>query len=230
MRIGGFQKTSLLDYPEHLSAIIWTSGCNFRCPFCYNRDLVLEKRALIPEKEILAYLKKRQGKLEAIVITGGEPTLQNDLTDFIKKIKKLSYLIKLDTNGANSGILTNLLDEQLLDYVAMDIKAPLEKYKTLSGKKADLKNIEASINIIRQKAPDYEFRTTVVSGLLTKNDIVSIAQWLDGSKRYILQQFTIPGELMDKNLAIQNPYPKDFFESILMEIKDYFNICEIRGL
>ena len=229
MRIGGFQKISLIDYPEHLSSIIWTPTCNFRCPFCYNKDLVLGNVGLFSEDEVLQTLKERQGKIEAVVITGGEPTLQKDLKDFIKKIKALNYLVKLDTNGTNPDILETLLNEKLLDYVAMDIKAPKDKYQTLTGvNKSHLKDVESSIEIIKNLAPDYEFRTTIVPGLLNKDDILSIAQWLSGSRRYILQQFTIPGELIDKNLVKSRPYPREFFDDLKSVIKDYFMSCEIR--
>lgn len=230
MKIGGFQKISLIDYPEHLSLIVWTPTCNFRCPFCYNKDLVLGAISFFTEDETLKTLKERQGKIEAVVITGGEPTLQKDLKDFIKKIKALNYLVKLDTNGTNPEIIKNLLEEKLIDYIAMDIKAPKDKYQILAGvDKSYIKNIESSIEIIKKLAPDYEFRTTIVPGLLNKDDILSIAEWLNGSKRYILQQFTVPGELIDKNLAKSKPYSKEFFDDLKSVVKDYFEICEIRG-
>ncbi|MFA6437490.1 MAG: anaerobic ribonucleoside-triphosphate reductase activating protein [Candidatus Paceibacterota bacterium] len=230
MRIGGFQKISLIDYPEHLSSIVWTPTCNFRCPFCYNKDLALGDAGLFSEDEVLQTLKERQGKIEAVVITGGEPTLQKDLKDFIKKIKALNYLVKLDTNGTNPEIIRDLLEEKFIDYIAMDIKAPRGKYKTLSGiENSDIQNIQSSIEIIKKLAPDYEFRTTIVPDLLNKDDILSIAEWLSGSKRYILQQFAVPGELIDKNLAKSKSYPKEFFDDLKSAIKDYFTFCEIRG-
>ncbi len=230
MQIGGFQKTSLIDYPKHLSAIIWTLGCNFRCPFCYNRDLVFGGAPLLPEEEIINYLKKRRGILEALSISGGEPTLQKDLKQFIKKVKKLDYLVKIDTNGTNPKLLKELLDEGLIDYVAMDIKAPREKYSILAGIKVNIKNIEKSIKVIKEKAPDYEFRTTIVPDLLKRKDIISIANWLNGSKRYILQQFQKPSDLIDKKFNKLKPYKKEFFEKIVKEIKHHFNYCEIRGI
>ncbi|TRZ80088.1 anaerobic ribonucleoside-triphosphate reductase activating protein [bacterium] len=230
VKIGGFQKTSLIDYPKHLSAIIWTIDCNFRCPFCYNQELVFGGAPLVSEKEIINYLKKRQGILEALVITGGEPTLQKDLKGFIKKVKKLDYLVKIDTNGTNPNILKELLDEHLIDYVAMDIKAPKGKYSILAGAEVNLKNIEKSIKIIKKQAPDYEFRTTIVPDLLKKRDIIDIAKWLKGSRRYILQQFQKPSDLINKNFNKLKPYKKEFFKEILKEIKPYFDCCEIRGI
>jgi pyruvate formate lyase activating enzyme len=192
--------------------------------------LVLGDVSLFSEREVLKTLKERQGKIEAVVITGGEPTLQKDLKNFIKKVKALNYLVKLDTNGTHPEIIRNLLEEKLIDYIAMDIKAPKDKYFSLAGTdKHDIKNIESSIEIIKKLAPDYEFRTTVVPGLLNKDDILSITEWLSGSKRYILQQFTVPGELIDKNLVKFKPYPKEFFDDLKLAIKDHFTFCEVRG-
>ncbi len=230
MEIGGFQKTSLIDYPGHLCAIIWTVGCNFRCPFCYNRDLVFGNVERIPEREIFAYLKKRKGILEAVEITGGEPTLQNDLYEFISKIKKLGYLVKLDSNGTHPQALERLFNAKLVDYIAMDIKAPPQKYRRLTGvENVNLDNIETSIKIIKNKALDYEFRTTVVPGLLTKDDIVAIAKWLKGAKKYVLQQFEAPPHLIDEHFK-EAPYKGEMLQDIFRTIRPYFKKCEIRGI
>ena len=185
MKIGGFQKTSLLDYPDRISAIVWTSGCNFRCPFCYNKNLALGTADLFPHDEILSFLSKRKTLLEGVVISGGEPLLHDDLVDFIKKIKNLPLLVKIDTNGAFPERLRELLEQQLVDYVAMDVKAPKKKYQQLTGVKIDISKIEASIDIIKTKAPAYEFKTTFIPGLLTKEDIIETAQWLNGAAAYI---------------------------------------------
>src|SRR5512136_682372 len=135
MNIGGLQKTSLLDYPDLISAIVWTVGCNFRCPFCYNKDLVLGKVENIAEEDVLSFLKKRKGLLEGLVISGGEPLIQNDIIQFCEKVKKIGYLIKIDTNGINPEVLQELIDKKLVDYIAMDIKAPKEKYNDLTETK-----------------------------------------------------------------------------------------------
>ena len=148
MKIGGFHNTSLLDYPDQISAIVWTSGCNFRCPFCYNKNLALGTAELFPHDEILSFLLKRKTLLEGVVISGGEPLLHDDLVDFIKKIKNLKLLVKIDTNGAFPEQLRELLEQQLVDYIAMDVKAPKKKYSQLTGIKIDLSKIEASIEII----------------------------------------------------------------------------------
>lgn len=215
MKIAGFQKVSLIDYPEKIAAVVFTPGCNFRCPFCHNSELVLfniptnshprggnsvQKVKLIPEAEVFAYLKKRQGLLDAVVITGGEPTLQKDLIDFIKKVKKLGYLVKLDTNGSNPELINRLITNQLIDYVAMDIKTSLDKYSKCAKNKTLIDNVLQSINILKSirahsRATDscslvsYEFRTTVVPGLLEKDDFEKIGTLLQGSKNYSIQQF-----------------------------------------
>jgi len=230
MKIGGFQKTSLLDYPETISAIIWTIGCNFRCPFCYNKDIVLGKLGLISEKEVLSYLEKRKGMLEGLVITGGEPLLQKDIVDFASKIKKLGYLIKIDTNGCYPKKLQELLDKKLVDYIAMDVKAPKKKYEQLTDVKTDLKKIEESIEVIKTNAPDYEFRTTFIPGLLTKEDILNIAKWLEGSKRFYLQQFKNDTTLISSKLQNVLPYSEQELMETLDIIKPFFKNCNIRGI
>jgi len=230
MEIGGFQKTSLIDYPDHICSIIWTSRCNFRCPFCYNPDLVFGRAPLIQEEEVFNHLKKRKNVIDALTITGGEPTLQKDLGQFIKKVKGFGYLVKLDTNGTNPKALRELLDNNLLDYIAMDVKAPKEKYALLTGIKPNLENIEDSIKIIQEKAPDYEFRTTVIPNLLEKKDILEIAKWLSGSRRYVLQQFTKPSGLVDKKAEELKPYPDKFFEELSEKLKKNFNNFQTRGV
>ena len=175
MLIGGFQKLSLIDFPEKISCIVFTVGCNFRCPFCYNLELVLPSKIpsqpTISEKEIFDFLKKRKGKIDGVVITGGEPTLHPDLEEFVKKIKELGFLVKLDTNGYNPDVIYRLVKKNLLDYVAMDIKAPKEKYEFFSGIKLDLERIQASVDFLKKNYIDYEFRTTLAPGL-TKKDIL----------------------------------------------------------
>lgn len=230
MNIGGFQRTSLLDYPDYISAIVWTQGCNFKCPFCYNKSLVFEKAGSIDDEEILSYLKKRKGMLEGLVISGGEPFLQKDLKDFILKVKKLEYLVKIDTNGSFPDKLKEFIDEKLIDYFSMDIKAPKNKYDKLSGVKTDISKIQKSINIIKNHAPDYEFRTTFVSNLLKKEDIVEIGKWLDGSNKFYLQQFKNKPPLVSSELDSLSPYPKEYLIETLEAIKPYFKICGVRGV
>ena len=230
MKIGGFQKTSLLDYPDRISAIVWTSGCNFRCPFCYNKNLALGTAELFPQDEILSFLSKRKALLEGVVISGGEPLLHDDLIDFIKKIKDLRLLVKIDTNGAFPEQLSELLEQQLVDYVAMDVKAPKKKYPELTGVDIDLSNIEASIDLLKTKAPAYEFKTTFIPGLLTKEDIIEIAQWLKGADTYFLQQFKIKTPLLSPTLETILPYPREYLVETLKEIQPFFKRCKVRGV
>jgi len=230
MKIGGFQKTSLLDYPDRISAIVWTVDCNFKCPFCYNKNLVDGNVELFNEDEVLSFLKKRKGLLEALSISGGEPFLQKDILDFTSKVKKLGYLVKIDTNGTFPERLKELIDKKLVDYVSMDIKAPKNKYSNLAGIKANLKKIEQSIEIIKNNAPDYEFRTTFVPDLLKKEDIIEIAKWLEGSKRFYLQQFKSDTPLISSKLDNVAPYSKEDLVKTLEEIKPFFKNCDVRGV
>ncbi len=230
MKIGGFQKTSLLDYPGEISAIIWTVGCNFNCPFCYNKNLVEGNVELISEDEIFSYLKKRRGMLEGLVISGGEPFLQKDLIDFVCKVKKMGYLVKVDTNGMFPDELGELIDKKLIDYVSMDIKAPKKKYDKLTGVKTNVSKIEKSIDILRKNEVDYEFKTTFVADLLNKEDIIEIAKWLEGSDKYFLQQFKSNMPLISSKLDNMTSHPKEYLYETLDAIKGYFNYCKVRGV
>ncbi|NOR17467.1 anaerobic ribonucleoside-triphosphate reductase activating protein [candidate division WOR-3 bacterium] len=230
MKIGGLQKTSLLDYPDTLSAIIWTAGCNFRCPFCYNKNLVLGKTEIISEETILSFIEKRRDVLEGLSISGGEPFLQEDIVDFTEKVKKLNYLIKIDTNGAFPEKLKELIDKKLVDYVSMDVKAPKKKYDQLAGVKTDISKIEQSIDLIKNEAPDYEFKTTIVPVMLDKKDIVEIAKWLEGSKQFYLQQFKSDSPLVSSKLNDVAPYSKEKLSEMLHEIKPFFKNCNLRGV
>ena len=189
MLIAGLNKTTLLDYPGRVAATVFTGGCNFRCPFCHNGDLVLKPSALeaYSEEEVFSFLKKRKNVLKGVCITGGEPTLQGDLPDFIRKIKALGYEVKLDTNGYLPEVLKRLMDEKLLDYVAMDIK---EKYGCTTGvSDFDIRRIEKSVEILAKAGVTYEFRTTVVKELHAKEDLLQIGEWIAGCPKYFLQQY-----------------------------------------
>ena len=192
MQIYGFHKTTLLDYPEHIAATVFTGGCNFRCPFCHNGELVLDPGAQpsITEEEVLSYLKKRREILQGVCVTGGEPTLQKDLKDFLGKIKELGYLVKLDTNGYRPGVLWDLLQNGLVDYVAMDLKASRKNYATAAGLKTmDLSRIEESIGILKSSGIPYEFRTTVVKGIHRVEEFENIGRWIAGCPVYYLQNY-----------------------------------------
>jgi len=230
MIIGGFQKTSLIDYPKKISAIVWTIGCNFRCPFCYNKEIVMGSVKTFSEEEIVSYLKKRKNMLEGLVITGGEPLIQDDILDFCQKIKELGYLIKIDTNGMFPKKLKELIDRNLVDYIAMDVKAPLEKYEKMTGVRIDKEKIKHSIEIIKTSNIDYEFRTTFVPKLLEKKDIVDIAKLLNGAKKFFLQQFKSMEKMISDEFKKIQPHSKEYVIETLEKIKPYFNICEVRGL
>ena len=192
MEIHGFQKLTLLDYPEHIAATVFTGGCNFRCPFCQNGDLVVNPagQPLISEAEVFATLRKRRGVLQGVCITGGEPTLQKDLREFILKVKELGYLVKLDTNGYRPEVLGSLLEENLLDYVAMDVKASLENYTKAAGCPGlDIEKIQRSIALLKGSKIPYEFRTTVVKGLHTVEEFEKVGEMLVGAKAYYLQGY-----------------------------------------
>jgi pyruvate formate lyase activating enzyme len=230
MNIGGFQKLSLLDYPNKISVIIWTAGCNLLCPFCYNKELFSKEINLIKEEEVLNFLKKRIGKIEALSISGGEPLLQDDILLFLKKVKNLNYLVKIDTNGTFPKKLKNIIDENLVDYISMDIKAPKNKYNTLCGKKVNINNIQKSIDIIINSSKEYEFKTTIIPNLLDKNDLIGIAKWIKGADRFYLQQFKNEIPLLSKEFEMIKPYSIEYLNEINKEIKPYFKKCSIRGV
>ncbi len=229
MFIGGFQKFSLIDYPGKICAIVFTQGCNFRCPYCHNPELVKPElfERPIPEEEILSFLKNRVGKLDAVEITGGEPTLQRDLLEFIKKIKDMGFLMKLDSNGTNPEILEKAIKEKIVDYLAMDVKAPLEKYSKVVGTKVDTKKIRQSIDLIMNSGIDYEFRTTIVRSLLSKEDIIGIGKLIRGAKMYFLQKF-IPTKTLDPNFLKETTYSSEELESLRKIISGFVERCEIR--
>jgi len=230
MKIGGLQKTSLLDYPDTISAIVWTVGCDFRCPFCYNKDIVLGNVEPISEDEVLSFLKKRFGMLEGLVISGGEPLMQKDIVEFCEKVKKIGYLIKIDTNGMHPEKLKELIDKNLVDYIAMDVKAPKKKYDKLTNIRTNIKKIEKSIEIIKNSTVDYEFRTTIIPELLTNQDIMDIAKWLKRAKRFYIQQFKVDNPLISPKLSKAKPYAKEELIKIHEDIKLCFETCEVRGI
>lgn len=230
MQIHGLNKTTLLDYPEHVAATIFTGGCNFCCPFCQNGELVLHPQVypLIAEEEIMTFLKKRKGILSGVCITGGEPTLQKDLVAFIQKIKELGYLVKLDTNGYRPEVLHRLLKQGLLDYVAMDIKnAKMHYPQTVGLQTMDLKRVEESVQILLGEAVDYEFRTTVVRQLHTIDDFRDIAIWLEGARAYYLQAYKDNENVIQKGFSA---YEKEEMETFLEVLTPHIKKVELRGM
>ncbi len=207
MIIRGLQKTTLLDFPEKLACTVFTGGCNFRCPFCHNASLVLNSGAIegIPEDEFFSYLSRRKGVLDGVCITGGEPLLNSDIFEFIKKIRSYGLLVKLDTNGSMPDRLEALLDAGLVDYVAMDIKNAPTKYALTAGVDEYPAEIEQSIDIIIKKAPEYEFRTTVVRELHEKEDIIKIANSIKNAKKYFLQSYVDSGDIISSGFSAYSP-------------------------
>lgn len=255
MVIGGLQKFSLLDYPEQLAAIVFTQGCNYRCQYCYNPMLVrpevrdkFKNRAsasneageqngrpqfsphvkAIFEDDFFVFLKSRQNKLDAVVITGGEPTLQEDLPQFIKKIKQLGYRVKLDTNGSNPKKIAKLIEEKLIDYIAMDLKGSPQKYSRVIGVKPNLANIKKSIKIIMNSKLPYEFRTTVVPGLIEIADIKAVGGLIKGAEKWFLQQFQNASELVNQKWRKIKPYKPGEIEEMRRIGQAYVKNCQTR--
>lgn len=204
VKICGIQKLTLLDYPEHTACTLFVSGCNFRCPFCHNSELLGGEVEFYDEAEIFAFLKKRAGVLEGVCVTGGEPTLYTDLSRLLGKIKDLGYSVKLDTNGYLPDSLAALINAGLVDYVAMDIKNSPDRYAETAGlpqERFDITRIERSIDIIMNSAPDYEFRTTVVTELFDEKSIEGAARMILGAKKYFLQKFVMRDTVPSKTLT-----------------------------
>lgn len=220
MLIGGLQKSSLIDYPGKISAIIFTQGCNFKCPYCHNPEIIKQDgataKAVAP---IFDFLESRKGKLDGVVITGGEPTLQNDLPEFIEHIKHIGFSVKLDTNGTNPDMLQRLIKNNLIDYIAMDIKAPIKKYPEITCSKVNTDNILKSIHLIMSSGIDYEFRTTVVKSQLAVNDFSLIGELISGAQKYYLQRF-IPTKTVDSSFLSESTYSDEEFTPIIEVLKN----------
>ena len=258
MQIQGLQKLTLLDYPEKMAATVFTAGCNFRCPFCHNASLVtdIDTRYDIPVSQVMAFLKKRQSVLEGVCISGGEPLLQPDLEDFIKEVKSLGYLVKLDTNGSNLDKLQNLVEKSLIDYVAMDVKNTPNKYAMTIGlheainvenrvcpsasegipsTEKDTQNdcnpevmsqVLATVDYLKSGIIPYEFRTTIVREFHNREDLEAIGKWLEGAEKYYLQEFVDSGDLIGEGFR---PYTNEIMNQALEIIRKYIPQAKIRG-
>ncbi|MFA5155068.1 MAG: anaerobic ribonucleoside-triphosphate reductase activating protein [Patescibacteria group bacterium] len=240
MIIGGLEKLTLLDYPDHLAAIIFTQGCNFRCHFCYNPLLVLPRQGKDENKKekgfsplspqnLFLFLAERFGRLEGVVITGGEPTLHPDLPDFIRQIKDIGYLVKLDTNGTNPRMLRQLIADRLIDYVAMDLKAPADKYEAVVGVPVNWENLQKSVKIIMSSGLPYEFRTTVVPSLLAKEDFAKMGKMIKRAKKWYLQNFKSDTDLVDRKYQARQAYTSREMAEFAAIGRGYVQLCEVRG-
>ena len=230
MLLRGLQKTTLLDFPGHVACTVFTGGCNFRCPFCHNASLIdnLAADDRLSEENLFAFLEKRKGLTDGVCITGGEPLLQKDILPFIKRIKEMGFLVKLDTNGSYPDALEALLDEGLLDYVAMDIKnAPAAYLQTAGTDKDILPSIERSVSLLKAARVPYEFRTTVVKGLHDDGRMREIGEWLGDVPKYFIQNFSDRGEVLKEGLSGFTPSE---LEGLLASIKPYTPSAKIRGL
>lgn len=245
MIIGGLQKFSLLDYPEHLSAIIFTFGCNFRCQYCYNPMLVRPKSVdklsdkpqngegeggsqNISEDDLFSFLASRKGKLDAVVITGGEPTLHKDLPNFIKRIRDMGFKVKLDTNGTNPDMIEELYAERFLDYCAMDLKASPERYDLVTGVQPDLEKIKKSITIIKESGLPYEFRTTMVPGLVGESDIQGIGELIKPAHKWYLQKFISDADLVNSSFRNVRSFTDKEMEHFCSLARQYADDCGFR--
>lgn len=230
MKIYGLNKTTLLDYPGKVAATVFLGGCNFRCPFCQNSSLVLNPSAQpeIPVKEVLSFLKKRQGILEGVCVTGGEPTLSPDLPELLQEIRTLGYPIKLDTNGTHPELLKTLAEQNLIQMTAVDIKACPDNYPSLCGLvHPDLDAVKETVEFLKNGALDYEFRTTVVRELHSEKDFIEIGQWLTGAKAYYLQAYRDSEEVLQPGFSSYTQKELEHFREIL---KRTIPLVELRGI
>ena len=234
MIIGGLQKITLIDYPGKIACTVFLAVCNFRCPWCYSSELVLPEKIIkqprISEKDFFNFLRDRQGFLEGVVICGGEPTVNKELPAFVEKIKKMGFFVKLDTNGSNPKMLKDLIERNLIDYVAMDIKAPINHkiYQEVMAEGISLEDIKESVELIKKTGIDGEFRTTAVPGVHKKEDFVEIAKWIGGPNvRYYLQNFRLE-KTIDPEFEKIKPYKEEYLKEIVKEISPYFKVCQLR--
>ena len=229
----GWQKTSLIEYPGRVCTVLFSGGCNFRCPYCYNRELVLRYRKLpdIESEEVINFLKVNLNLYQAVMVTGGEPTLNRDLPEFLRKVKELELFCGLESNGSDPDLLKNLLDQELIDFAAMDIKAPLaiEKYSQASGVRSSrlLARVERSIGLIMSSPLEYEFRTTVAPGIISGDDLLAIGRSIKGAKRYVLQQY-VPGEVLNKQLNEIMRLPAAELLQVRDKLAGLVEVCEVR--
>ncbi len=229
MEIHGLQKLTLLDFPGHTACTVFTGRCNFRCPFCQNASLVLDpgSLAVIPEEDVFAFLEKRHGLLDGVAVTGGEPTLQPDLEDFLRKVKAMGYAAKLDTNGARPAVLRRILEEGLADYVAMDVKSSPAGYGRCAGVSGDvLSPVRESAALLEESGVPHEFRTTAVKPLHTPEDFDAIGRWLRGTEKYFIQSFVDSGDILEEGMEA---FSREELEELLAAVRVWIPGAQLRG-
>ncbi len=228
MKIGGYQKTTLIDYSGKVAATIFTVGCNFRCSFCHNPDLVWGGDGEFEVEKILQDIENRKDLLDGICLTGGEPTMQADLPEFIAELKKLGMAVKLDTNGTNYAMLKKLIDEKLIDYTAMDIKAPWVKYEQVTQMPVNIENVKKSATLLIAQGDKAEFRSTILPALHSAEDIVEMARQIKGAEKYYLQQFKPAEKLVNQKFTEERPFTQAEIKAIYEQIKPWFKKSRIR--
>ncbi|MCX6568676.1 MAG: anaerobic ribonucleoside-triphosphate reductase activating protein [Candidatus Aminicenantes bacterium] len=223
VEIKGIEKFSSRDFPGHISSTVFLGGCTFRCPYCHNSELVLRPETIptMPVDIFLSYLDGRKGWLEAVCITGGEPLLHEEVEDLVRVVRERGLLVKLDTNGSFPERMEGLLAAGLLDWVAMDVKAPLERYREVTRSNVDVESIVRSADILRNSGVRHTFRTTVVPGFVGKEDVVKIGEWLNGAANYFIQQF-VPQTTIDPAFLEVKPFNRAELEDIVAAAKPYF--------
>ncbi|NMB36287.1 MAG: anaerobic ribonucleoside-triphosphate reductase activating protein [Firmicutes bacterium] len=231
MDIRGLQRTSLIDFPGEICATLFTGGCNLRCCYCYNKDLVFNPDTLpfFSQGEIMSFLQKRSSLLDGICLTGGEPTLQKALLPFLTAVKELGLKVKLDTNGTRPAVLRRLLEKEVLDYVAVDLKGPWQKYPLITGKNIDVRVLKETIALLKDGSLQHEFRTTVVPGILGVEDLLIISKTIEGSPKYVLQQFQPHPNLIDSSLCSTQPYSLETIQQAALRCRQYVQSVELRG-
>jgi pyruvate formate lyase activating enzyme len=230
MIIGGFQRFSLIDFPGKICAIVFTQGCNFRCPYCHNPELVdakLPAVGAVSDEEVLSFLERRKGKLDAVTVTGGEPLMQPDLEDFLSRVRALGYLIKLDTNGSFPHRLEGIIQSKLVDYLAMDIKATPKKYRSVIRKDVDISKILESITLIKNSGLDHEFRTTMVKPFFEKEDFLEIGRLAENCKLYALQRF-VPSKTLDEEFLSKETYSDEELDDFKAILETFVQKCIVR--
>ena len=228
MIFGGLERLTLIDYPGKVAAMVYTIGCNFRCPYCHNPELVDETVSTrISEEEVLTFLSSRRKLLDGLVVTGGEPTMHDDLLPFLKKVKSQGFLVKLDSNGTRPDMLKEAIDRTLVDYIAMDVKAPLRTYSRTVARPVDTQALKKSIELLLQGRVDYEFRTTLVRSMTSPDDIREIGREIHGAKAYYLQRF-IPTKILNPQFRRKTTYSDEELEVLREELRIHVAKCEIR--